>query len=151
MARPREKDETVPPHASDVTETSRSRQLTWASLVFLATIVLHDLDHLRQGRSLEPAVIGLGVIGDVAALTMVALVIRGHRWAPLAATVVGFANVLGFIAVHVVPDWGPLSDGYPGLRVDALSWAIVFLPMAAALWLGLTGLSNARRPATTVG
>ena len=88
--------------------------------------------------------VGLGVIGDIAALAMVALVVRGHPQAPLAATVVGFANALGFIAVHVVPDWGPLSDGYPGLRVDALSWTIVFVPIAAALWLALTGLSLLR-------
>jgi hypothetical protein len=64
--------------------------------------------------------------------------------APLAAAVVGFANFFGFIAVHVLPDWGPLSDGYPELPVDALSWTIVFVPMAAALWLGLTGLRERR-------
>jgi hypothetical protein len=127
-----------------MTTAAARKQLLWASLAFLATIVLHDLDHLRQGRSIEPLVVALGVISDVAILTMVALVIRRHRLAPLAATLVGFANVFGFIAVHAVPDWGPLSDGYPDLPVDALSWAIVFLPMAAALWLGLAGLSELR-------
>jgi hypothetical protein len=122
------------------------RQLTWAGLALLAAILLHDLDHLRQGRSIEPLVVGIGVLGDIAIITTVALVIRRHRLAPLAATLVGFANFFGFIAVHVVPDWGPLSDGYPGLPVDALSWAIVFAPMAAGLWLGLSGLSLLRRP-----
>lgn len=106
--------------------------------------MLHDLDHLRQERSIEAFVLGLGVIGDIATLAMVALVIRGHRLAAHAAVLVGFANFFGFIAVHVVPDWGPLSDGYPGLPVDALSWAIVFVPMTAALWVGLTGLSELR-------
>ena len=121
-----------------------SKQLTWASLALFASIVLHDLDHLRQGRSIEPLVVGIGVIGDIAIIATVALVIRRHRLAPLAATLVGFANFFGFIAVHIVPDWGPLSDGYPGLTLDGLSWAIVFIPMAAGLWLGLTGLSQLR-------
>lgn len=121
-------------------------RLRWASLALLAAVILHDLDHVRQGRSVEPLVVAVGVIGDIAIITLAILVIRGHRLAPLAATVVGFANVLGFIAVHVVPDWGPLSDGYPDLAVDGLSWALVFVPMAAALWLGVTGLSS-RRPA----
>jgi hypothetical protein len=121
-----------------------SRGLTWAAVGLLAAVVLHDLDHIRQGRTVEPLVIAIGVIGDIAVITMVALAIRGNRWAPLAAVLIGFANVLGFIAVHVIPDWGPLSDGYPDLPVDGVSWAIVFVPMAAALWLGVTGLLGLR-------
>jgi hypothetical protein len=91
-------------------------------------------------------VVALGVIGDISVITMVALAIRGSRWAPLSAVVVGLANFLGFIAVHVVPDWGPLSDGYPDLPVDGLSWAIVILPMAAAALLVLVGLPQLRAP-----
>jgi hypothetical protein len=106
--------------------------------------VLHDLDHIRQSRSIELLVVALGAVGNIAAITAVALAIRGSRLAPLAAVVVGFATFLGFIAVHLIPDWGPLSDGYPDLPVDGLSWAIVFVPMAVALWLGLTGLSVLR-------
>ena len=124
--------------------TADWRRLTWAALAFLAVLILHDLDHLRQGRSIEPLVVAIGVIGDLATITMVALVIRRHALAPLAATVVGFANFFGFIAVHVVPDWGPLSQGYPDLPVDGLSWTIVFVPIAVALWLGLTGLAQLR-------
>jgi hypothetical protein len=121
-----------------------SKQLTWAAVALLGTLMLHDLDHLRQGRTVETLVVGVGVIGDIATITMVALVIRRHQLAALAATVVGFANLFGFIAVHVVPDWGPLSQGYPDRPVDGLSWAIVFLPMAVGLWLGLAGLSQLR-------
>jgi hypothetical protein len=119
-------------------------RLKLASVALLATILFHDLDHLRQGREIEPLVVGIGIIGDISVIAMVALVIRGNRLAPLAAMVVGFANFFGFIAVHVAPDWGPLSDGYPDLPVDALSWVIVFVPMAAALWLALLGLSRLR-------
>jgi hypothetical protein len=132
-------------------ETNDTRNpLAWPAVALLAVLILHDLDHLRQGRSIEPLVVAIGVIGDLATITMVALVIRRHALAPLAATMVGFANFFGFIAVHVVPDWGPLSQGYPDLPVDGLSWAIVFIPMAAALWLGLMGLARLReqrRPA----
>jgi hypothetical protein len=124
--------------------------LLWASIALLAAVVLHDLDHVRQGRSVEPLVVAIGVVGDVAVITMVALAIRGSRWAPHAAVVIGFGNVLGFIAVHVIPDWGPLADGYPGIGVDGLSWAIVYIPMAAALWLGVTGLSALRSPRQAV-
>jgi hypothetical protein len=113
-------------------------------MALLAAVVLHDLDHVRQGRSIEPLVVAIGVIGDIAVITMVALAIRDSRWAPHAAVVVGFGNVLGFIAVHVLPDWGPLSDGYPDLSIDGLSWAIVYIPMAAALWLGVSGLLGLR-------
>ncbi|MGH2711445.1 MAG: hypothetical protein ACRDH9_09615 [Actinomycetota bacterium] len=115
-------------------------RLKWASFALLATVILHDLDHIRQSRSVEPLVVAIGVIGDIAVITMVSLAIRGSRWAPLGAVVVGLANFVGFIAVHVIPDWGPLSDGYPDLPVDGLSWAIVFLPMAAAAILLLVGL-----------
>lgn len=132
-------------------EDSRDPALTWASFALLAAVVLHDLDHLRQGRSIEAPVVGIGVLGDIAIITLMVLVLRGHRLAPLAATVVGFANVLGFLAVHVVPDWGPLSDGYPDLPVDGLSWALVYIPMAAALWLGFTGLASLRSSRQAVG
>lgn len=127
-----------------------SRQLPWAAVALLASVLLHDLDHLRQGRSIERLVVAIGVIGDIAVITMVALAIRGSRWTPHAAVLVGSANVLGFIAVHVFPDWGPLSDGYPDLPVDGLSWAIVYIPMAAALWLGITGLAALRSPRQAV-
>jgi hypothetical protein len=120
------------------------QRLKWASFALLAAIVLHDLDHIRQDRSVEPLVVGIGIIGDIAIITLVVLVMRGHRLAPLAATVIGFANVLGFIAVHLVPDWGPLSDGYPDLPVDALSWVLAAIPMAAALWLALGGWVSLR-------
>jgi hypothetical protein len=123
----------------------RTRSLLLPALALLGAVILHDLDHLRQGRSIEGPVIGIGVIGDIAVITLVALAIRGSRWAPHAAVLVGFANFFGFIAVHVLPDWGPLSDGYPKLGVDTLSWIAVALPMAAGAVAGSVGLSILRR------
>jgi hypothetical protein len=120
------------------------RSLLAPAVALLAAVILHDLDHVRQSRSVEPLVVAIGVVGDIAVITMVALAIRGSRWAPQAAVLIGFANFFGFIAVHLIPDWGPLADGYPGLGVDGASWIAVAIPMAAALWLGLVGLSQLR-------
>lgn len=122
----------------------RSRPLVWANVLLLTTLVLHDLDHLRQGRGIEAPVVGLGILGDVLAVVSLVLALRGHRRAPAAAVAVGFATALGFIAVHVVPDWGPLSQGYPDLGVDVLSWVAAIVPLVAGVALGVTGLAAMR-------
>jgi hypothetical protein len=123
------------------------RRLIWVNMALLTLVWLHDLDHVRQVREVESAVGGIGLLGVVATITSLALAIAGHRLAPLAAVVVGFGTAIGFVLVHVLPDWGPLSDGYPDLAVDGISWAIAILPIPFALWLGFTGLSALRRPA----
>jgi hypothetical protein len=120
------------------------RELVAPAVVVLALTILHDLDHVRQGRSVEGPVVAIGILGDVAAVVMLVLALRGSSLAPPAAVVVGFAVALGFLAVHVLPDWGPLADGYPDLGVDALSWISVAVAMAAGLWLGLAGLRATR-------
>jgi hypothetical protein len=48
------------------------------------------------------------------------LVFRRHSAAPTGAILVGFTTAGGFLAVHVVPDWGPLADGYPEADVRFL-------------------------------
>jgi hypothetical protein len=42
-------------------------RLLWPNVILVATLLLHDLDHARQGREIEPGVIGVGVLGDVIA------------------------------------------------------------------------------------
>ncbi len=120
------------------------RRLAVASWALLAAFVLHDLDHLRQGRSVEAPVTGIGILGDLSAIALVVLAMRGSRLAPPGAVLLGFGTVLGFVLVHAIPDWGPLSDGYPGLPVDGLSWSLAFVPMAAAIWLAATGAKALR-------
>lgn len=127
-----------------ITTKQHGRTIVFASLGLLAGQVLHDLDHVRQARSVEAPVLAIGIIGLLATVSVLSLAVRRDPLAPRAAVVVGFGTFLGFIAVHVLPDWGPLSDGYPDLPVDTLSWAIVFVPMAVALWLGLAGLGRLR-------
>jgi hypothetical protein len=130
-------------------DRARSRRLIWPNLLLVVAFALHDLDHLRQGRDIEAPVVAIGILGDVVALTSLALAVTGHRIAPLAAVVVGFGTVLGFIAVHVVPDWGPLSQGYPDLPVDGVSWLAVIVPMAAGSLLAVRGLALLRGRAVT--
>jgi hypothetical protein len=63
---------------------------------------------------------------------------------------VGFGTALGFLAVHIVPDWGPVSQGYPDLPADGLSWAAAIVPIFVAAWLGFVGL-RAMRARTAAG
>jgi hypothetical protein len=121
-------------------------RLLWPNVLLVATVLLHDLDHVRQGRDIEPAVIGIGIVGDVVALTSLALAIARHPLAPTAAVLVGFGTALGFLVLHILPDWGPLSQGYPGTPVDALSWAAAIVPIFVAGWLGFAGLRATRAP-----
>jgi hypothetical protein len=126
-----------------VAATSPAR-LLWPSATLLATMLLHDLDHVRQGRAIESAVIGIGILGDLIGVAAVVLAAIRHPFAPAASVVVGFGVALGFVAVHIVPDWGPLSQGYPGTSVDAVSWVAALIPILAGVWLGLAGLREMR-------
>jgi hypothetical protein len=120
------------------------RRLIWANLALLALVWLHDLDHVRQVREIEGGVGAIGLLGVTVTIVSLALAIAGHRLAPLAAMAVGFGTAIGFVLVHLIPDWGPLSDGYPDLAVDGISWAIAILPIPFALRLGLEGLRVGR-------
>ena len=124
--------------------TRQSNRLMWWTLAVVAVTWLHDLDHVRQIRDVEPGVGLIGLVGVIANLVALALVMGRHALAPLAAVVLGLGTAVGFLAVHVLPDWGPLSDGYPDLPVDATSWAIAILPIFIGLGLGVTGLAEMR-------
>lgn len=74
---------------------------------------------------------------------MLLLVLRRHRWAPAAATALGFTSAALFVLVHFVPDWGSFSDSFTGSRVGpnvtALSWIAAIVEVAAGLALGWAG------------
>ena len=86
----------------------------------------------------------VGIVGLVSAGVMLALALARRPEAGLAAVAVGFGTVLGLVAVHLAPEWGAASDPYPDLDLNALSWLLVALPMAAAAWLGALGLRKLR-------
>lgn len=122
------------------------RPITRASAVLLGLLVVHLADHaVRQHRSVpsELGIVGtLGMVGVVAVLVL--SLAKRSQAAPLAAAV-GVGTGFGFLAVHVLPDWGPVSDPYPAAHLDALSWAVMIAPMAAGFWLGAVGAVELRR------
>ena len=118
----------------------RHRRLLWANLALLTVVWLHDLDHVRQVREVEGPVGAIGLLGMAATILSLALTMSGSRFAAPYAALVGFGTALGFVAVHLVPDWGPLSDGYPDIPVDTTSWIAAIVPIPFALWLGISAL-----------
>src|SRR5437016_2106180 len=95
---------------------SRSERLLMASgVVFAVALLVHGADHARRGvGELQPTVLWLGNAQTVGALAALFLVFTGHRWAPVAAIAIGFASAVGFAVVHLLPDWGLLSDAFHG-------------------------------------
>ena len=119
-----------------------------AALLLTAVDVLHALDHARQGRDLAGEVYAAGVAGWIALAVLLVLVARGHRLAAPYAGAVGLSVAAGFVAVHLLPHWSAFSDPYPSFGADALSWALVVLPVAAALnlaWQATRARSRTRR------
>jgi hypothetical protein len=104
-----------------------------AALLLVAADVAHALDHTRQGRDLAAEVYTAGVSGWIALGLLLVLVARGHRLAAPYAAAVGVAVAAGFLAVHVAPHWSAFSDPYSAWDPDALSWALVVLPLLAAV------------------
>src|SRR5882672_5288638 len=112
-------------------------------------IVVHDLDHVRQGRALQSELLGVGALALVTGIISLVLAAREHWLAPAAAVVVGFGNVVGVALVHVAPHWGPFSDPYAAAHVDWFSWTVIVAMMLFGLMLGIAGaraLRNSRQP-----
>lgn len=104
-----------------------------AALLLVAADVLHAVDHARQGRDLASEVYVAGVAGWIALGLLLVLVARGHRLAAPYAAAVGVSVAVGFLAVHVAPHWSSFSDPYARFDPDALSWALVVVPVLAAV------------------
>ncbi len=124
-------------------------RLVWPNVALTAAAWFHDLDHARQVREVEGPVALLGLLGVVTTLLALGLAIARHPLAPLASVVVGFGTIVGFVAVHLLPDWGPLSDGYPDIPVDAISWVAAIVPIVVGFWVGVAGLRAMRESAAS--
>ncbi|MEA2249581.1 MAG: hypothetical protein QOH46_4110 [Solirubrobacteraceae bacterium] len=111
-----------------------------AALLLAAADILHAVDHLRQDRPLSAEVYSAGVAGWIALGVLLVLVARGHRLAEPYAAAVGGSFAAGLLAVHVLPHWSVLSDPYADAGVDALSWVLVAVPVAAAMALAIVAL-----------
>jgi hypothetical protein len=115
-----------------------------ATVLVVAAHLLHDADHLRQGRSASAAVAVTAVLAWVATIVLVILVARRHRLAPLYAATFGATFSLGFVLVHALPHWSVFSDSYGDANADALSWLLAAIPFAAGLLLLGAGLRAMR-------
>ena len=128
----------------------RLDQLGVAHIAFIAALLLHDTDHLRQARGIgatPSAVFWAGMALAGAAMASFALTMTRHPRAAVLATVVGFVTAFGAAASHLAPHWSALSDPYADLSLDAYSWAVVIVEVAAGFVLGLVGLKTLRREA----
>ena len=143
------------------TDDARAARLLRAAAVTYAVVVaVHVADHLRRGVDASPdSVVALGLLALVAQGVAVGAVLTGRAWAPVAAVAVALPDAVGVVAVHLLPDWGPVSDAFPGAPpgagVTAFSWATGIAEVAAGLafasagwvvWRGVTG-RRARRGA----
>ena len=99
----------------------------------LVLVVAHDVDHVvneeRLGDLTAAFWIFLPFQYGAYAVTL-ALAWRAHRHAPALVALLAATSLLAFPAAHLVP-FGPLpyEDGDP----LAVSWALIFVPMAVAL------------------
>lgn len=127
------------------------RALRIAALVFAIGFGIHGVDHAIRGFEPVPtAVVIGGNIQTVLVIITVALVYRGHRWAPGAAVAVGLGSVIGFGAAHLLPTWGTgwFSDSFvtpvANSGVTWFSWVTVFTEIGTALVFAYVGLQTRR-------
>ena len=96
-----------------------------------------------------------GAIAVIAVIISLVLALMHHRLAPHSAVLVGAGGVITLPLVHLIPRWSALSDPYPAAKVDALSWLVLGLLIAAAVSLWVAGmhalLSLRRRPSAELG
>jgi hypothetical protein len=127
-------------------QTRLREPLVAASIAFMAANILHTLDHFRQGLDgLSAAIFAGGTTLTVLAFVTMVLALQRHPRAPALAAVVGISGAIGIASSHLAPHWSSLSDSYPEIGADALSWAVVLLEIGAALVLGIVALRELRR------
>ena len=122
------------------------RKLQLASLVYLAGLALHTIDHLRRGiDATTKHVFWAGNASTVVGLTAVALILTRHRLAPVAAVAAGFPIAVGVAAVHGLPEWSAFSDSFVDQTMSWMSWTVVAIEIVGALATGIVGWRLYRR------
>jgi hypothetical protein len=120
-----------------------------ANIVFVAANLLHAADHQRQGISgLSWEIFAGGSAITVAAIASLVLALRRDQRAPILGVVLGLSAAAGIAASHLAPHWSALSDSYPQIHADAISWVVVLLEIGAALLLGAIAARELRRAST---
>lgn len=126
------------------------RRLLLANLALAVLLAGHVADHaLRQpaGEQLSLVASLPGLLGTVAVFVSLALVVAGYRHAPQIAGAVGLLTALGFVAVHLAPDWSMFSDPYTDRYLDAASWIEMLVALVAGLLLAFEARRLDARPA----
>ncbi|HYM57901.1 MAG TPA: hypothetical protein VES79_08055 [Solirubrobacteraceae bacterium] len=121
--------------------------LTLATLAFVATVLLHGLDHVLQDRgvgALTTEVLAGGTVIFALSAAMLVLALREHPQAPLFAAGVGLSTTIGVSLAHLAPHWSAFSDPYADLSLGAWSWTVMLAEIAAALVLASVGLRDLR-------
>ena len=130
----------------------RSRALTIANVLLLATVLFHAADHgLIQDRSLNAlsfeVTLGGIAITATAALSLAAALRRDRR-APVYAVFSGPWIAALIVLGHFVGHWGEFSDRYADADVGAISYAGAFAVVGAGIALGAVGVLASPRSRT---
>ncbi|GBE64429.1 hypothetical protein MFM001_08910 [Mycobacterium sp. MFM001] len=128
--------------------------LRWAAVAFAIGFAVHGLDHLRRGMSASPPfIMVIGMVQMAFVVLAVAMVLRRHARAPLAAVVVGFGSAVGFTYAHLLPTIFPgYQDSFispPHINVTWFSWFSALTEIGTAVVFALAGLrevSSVRNP-----
>jgi hypothetical protein len=120
-----------------------------ANILFVAANLLHTADHQRQGtEGLSWEILAGGSAITIAAIASLVLALRRDERAPIFGAVLGVSAAAGIAASHLAPHWSALSDSYPQIHADAISWVVVLLEIAGALLLAAVALRRLRRAST---
>lgn len=122
-------------------------RLRLAAIAFAVAVLVHNSDHLRRGGdAVSWDVFAVGSLGILLEVSVVAVVLMGHRWAPIAAASIGASLALGYVVVHVLPERSWLSDNLTtGDNITLFSWVAVGGLILAATLLTIAGWATLRR------
>ena len=126
------------------------RRLLLANLALAVLLLIHIADHsLRQPADGQLGLVESlpGLLGALAVFISLALVAFGYRHAALVAGTIGLLTALGFVAVHLVPNWSMFSDPYADRDLDAGSWIQMLSALAGGLVLAFEARTLAVRRA----
>ena len=122
------------PQAAQRDRTRLWRTAWWSLAGIVALVLAHDVDHVfnQDVTGNLPLGFWLFVPFQYGAFAVVlALLARRDPRAPALAALLSAVTLLGFAGAHLLPG-GPLP--YADYDLPAVSWVLVFVPMAVALF-----------------
>jgi hypothetical protein len=114
----------------------RIDRLAGSELLLFALLALHTVDHAvnQPARELPAGSGAIGILGLALVAAAIVAALFHVRHASLIGFLAGAGTLAGFAIVHL-PGFGPLADPYTDFSANALSWILLFAPMAAAAWV----------------